>query len=489
MSETNRVFKPDYRIATLAGLGTAGFIFGCILIFYQDIVTPGTAGSVFHEIVYSPTDIIDSPLVRTIASLTDTLRRLKEDKVMVEGKQERIDALTKDLRVLRSYRTYSAGAGIPDSVAFEKLNKALHFNITSEIIDAWDRRYTRDGDSVFEAVYALKDTALRTSVTGVTALRLINFRNDIRFFSKYPSAGVWLLSLFIFCALSFISISTCIYLNSKVTKLFGDHGIEGMSPRNYYFAWISIFLILLVMAFIWRATFYDEELNKNLFFMRALRSTMMWITILGYICGSACLAGFMHTSAMLGFFAGRIKKNTKEIGEKKAAIAQSAADNDADAKAGHEADTRMLEGERAEQREIYNNLLRIFNAYFVFAAMILTLLVLCSGGLFSLTNSLDFMRLLADDWGRSTARPDFVYLYGGIHTVLLLLFYIPAKMRFSEIDLMPADGEGNAAPPVEGNSKWKNFFNAPLSQLKELLVVVSPLLASLAQSLFDMFFK
>ena len=59
MPETNRVFKPDYRIATLAGLGTAGFIFGCILIFYQDIATPGTTGSVFHEIVYTPTAIID----------------------------------------------------------------------------------------------------------------------------------------------------------------------------------------------------------------------------------------------------------------------------------------------------------------------------------------------------------------------------------------------------------------------------------------------
>jgi len=489
MAETNRVFKPDYRIAILAGLGTAGFIFGCILIFFQDIVTPGTAGSVFHEIGYSPTSIIDSPLVRTIDNLTDSLHRLEADKIPVEGRQEKIDAFTNDLHVLKGYRLYSAGAGIADSVAFEKLNRALHFNITPDSIDAWDHRYTYDGDSAFATVFTLKDTALRTPVTGIDTLRVKNFRNDVSFFSKYPSAGVWLLSLFIFCAFSFISVSTCIHLNNKVSKVFEDHSIQGMSPRNYYIAWISIFVILGVMAFIWRATFYDDELNKNLFFMRGLRSTMNWITILGYICGSACLAGFMHTSAMLGFFAGKIKKKTKEIGEKKVAMAQSTAANDANAVAGHEADAHRLEDERTEQREIYNNLLKIFNAYFVFAAMILTLLVLCSGGLFSLTNSLDFMRLLADDLGRSAARTDFVYLYGGIHTVLLLLFYVPAKMRFSEIDLVPADGDGKAAPPEDGTSKWKNFFNAPLSQLKELLVVVSPLLASLAQSLFDMFFK
>jgi hypothetical protein len=94
-------------------------------------------------------------------------------------------------------------------------------------------------------------------------------------------------------------------------------------------------------------------------------------------------------------------------------------------------------------------------------------------------NSLDFLKLLINNWGYQPVGNDFIYLYGGLYTIILLLVYVPAKMRFSEVD-MP----DNDQPTTTLIDKFKN----PIGKISGLLVATSPLLVSIIQSLFDILF-
>lgn len=195
--------------------------------------------------------------------------------------------------------------------------------------------------------------------------------------------------------------------------------------------------------------------------MSSLSRAMWWTTIIGYIAGGFCLAGFIYTAGSLGF----IRDNLESI--RQLAGTNSVSDE-----------------EKKRQATIYLNLRKYFNTYFFLSSVILSVLVLCTGGLYTVVNSLDFVKLLSDDWGYSPARSEFVFLYGGLHTVVLLLVYIPAKMRFSEMMI-----EDTGKPLQDGDKKWYEIVKNPFGQLKEVLVAVSPLLASLLQSLFDILFS
>lgn len=462
-----KTFRPDYRIATLSGLGILGFILGGIFLFYPDLATPTKKDSIFHEVMYSPQRIMGVPLTRAIDSLEKTNEQRDSIRRLLAGHTPPSDTLTwlraqidkdnNNINTLRSYHSYAWHGAWTDTNSFKRLNAALRFDISPDTIDEWERRYKK-GDTLFPTRYSFRDTGLSFSIDGMNTFKIIRAKNDVGFISKYPAAGVWLLSIMIFCSFCLIATSACIYLNKRTINIFKLHQVEGLSSKSYYLVVGITLAVLLILYAFWKLTYYDEEVIKNLYFLRTLRVSMDLVTLLGYICGACCLAGFIHTAALLGYFACHIKKETE----------------------GEEED-------KQQAKEIYSSLLDVFNTYFLLSAIILTLLVLCTGGLFNTTNSFNFVKLLADDWGRSPARPDFIYLYGGIHTILLLLFYIPAKMRFSEINMT---GSAPASSPDGGKvSKWQDFFKVPLSQVKELLVVASPALAGLLQAFFDMFFK
>ena len=242
------------------------------------------------------------------------------------------------------------------------------------------------------------------------------------------------------------------------------------------------------MALIWNRSFYDEDIVKDLFFMKSLNISMNWVIGLGSVSGTFCLAGFIYTASMLSYFAKPLVKIRKEVDAQRLVVQKSQPVNISSSVNAQVSTPEQLlldakEVEQKDQEVIFNKLAKTFQTYFLLAAIILSLMVLCTGALFSIINSLDFIKLLADDWGYSPARGDFIYLYGGLYTIILLLVYIPAKMRFSEVDIW-----AKQAAPAE-NAKWYDFLKNPFGQMKGVLVATSPLLVSLIQSLFDILFK
>jgi hypothetical protein len=242
------------------------------------------------------------------------------------------------------------------------------------------------------------------------------------------------------------------------------------------------------MLLFWRVCFNDEVMIKALFFMRTFTNSMYMVMGIGYITGSCCLAGFIYIASALGYFSRSVKVKAKA---QKIIMQTNLIDQNDQEDTAVKAKLNDLEVAKARDHEIYDKLINYFNTYFILSAIILSLLVLCTGALCNTINSLEFVKMLTKEWGYSPVRPDFVYLYGAMHTIVLLLVYIPAKMRFKEIQLPPITVPGTTGDTVspKENSKWFDLLKTPFGQLKDVLVVASPLLASLVQSLFDLLFK
>jgi hypothetical protein len=504
-SQLKHSWQPDYSVAYLALFGIAGFIFGCVFLFYDDIFSSKT-DSVFHEVVYNPRAYIEAAAGKAEDSFTVAIKRrtdtVKMFRCLASNTKEKCDtaairnydtaALKKidtalmlssnkidegKIKILGKYKKYYQDVASSDSIGFKELNKVLHFNITPAIVNKWESDFPKDKNwrtgtcNVGIINYYFKDPEkLEDKIGGTTTMYAEKSVSDIEFVGKYPASGMWILLILVFCSFCFIAIATCIHLKNKVGLVFSEQNYAKPNPRQYTLICLLTASCLTLMLFVWWHSFYDDDVVKNLFFMEHLITSMTWVIGLGCLAGSFCMAGFIYTASMLSFFAKKIKESKREI-EQLTAANSSATEQKAT---------------QDQQQLMFNKLAKIFQSYFVISAIILSLTVLCCGSLFSTINSLDFIKLLTDDWGYSPARNDFVYFYGALFTILLLLAYIPAKIKFSEADVWSSS---TTIPPGTGNGKWYDILKNPFSQMKDVLVATSPLLVSLVQWLFDVLFK
>lgn len=497
MSETTN-FKPDYRIAKLSLFGLFGLIIGCLILFYPDLYSFKSADSVFHEVKYSPKELIGPSLIAKVDSLNKEnlvrninkkekallLKRTKDtvQKVALGKQIESLDATIAidavNIKILKGYIGYETNS-VADSVSFDKLNKALHFKIDTGCLKKWETDYQCATDT-FYADYVFKDPEMSFPIEGRVALIAKPSSSDVAFFARYPTTGIWVLLILIFSSFLCIAIATSFYINSKTIKLFKDNKIGGVTRRDYIIYAVITFCALFLIWFLGKISFNDEEVIMGLFFMRTFKISMLYLQVLGFIGGALCLAGFIYTAAMLGYFSKQLKKREKTIYQQKTGGAPS------EQNAPGATEPKPLSSNEADQdrdKGIYDQLNGFFQRYFMLAAVILSLLVLCTGGLYGIVNDMPFVKLLINDWGYSPARTDFIYLYGGFYTVILLLVYVPAKMRFAEISFAGA----NEPKKEEGDKKLNGLFKNLSGQMKELLIAGSPFLVSLIQALFESF--
>jgi hypothetical protein len=78
---------------------------------------------------------------------------------------------------------------------------------------------------------------------------------------------------------------------------------------------------------------------------------------------------------------------------------------------------------------------------------------------------------------------DFVYLFGALHSLLLLIFFIPVKLNmFSLNSLIPNSEKPEQQEQQAGT--WQNLWKSLGRSMSDVLVVSSPFLASLIHQLF-----
>ena len=467
----NNTFSPDHKIAWLSATGALGFIFGCIILFTAP-------SSDFHEIVYSPKAIGLRAVNTSIAGYThqmDSTQKLLNNLVIEKGdtvktKQASLWKKKKEsdsgiITKLTQYKELFEDSSHIDSVTFILLNKALHFHITLEDLALWDKDFAKQGFK-WESPYVdgfLKDAKIPfTMPEDSISFKAVPASFNIAFITRYPITGIWIIFVLIFCSFCPMAGVTAFFLKKKADDMLATPPAQ----KNYLYTGIIVLLFIGLLFLVCRLTFYDAGIIKDLYFMRNHTSFAAWFTIMGAVAGALCLAGFIYTSSML---------------EAQAKPVVKARENVALFKVAGKSETEQLAAQEEEAKlELdWKKLFGIFNTYFILASIILSLMVLNIGTLYSLVNSLDFIRMLTEDWGYSPVRTDFLYLFGGLCTLVLLLVYIPARMRFAEKDI----------PELKTDGKFFEFLKNPFKHFTSLLAAASPLIVSIVQSLIDMLFK
>lgn len=468
---------PDYRIAELSAVGFIGLLVGFLILSWHDITRPQKEQpplSNFHEIKYQPRIIVAGAFNKLIHSLDSNLKLTRDSVNAKRTKpvpaaqlaewEKKINEDSNFRNTLTGYKKDYEDASLVDSQSFADLNKLLHFNITIDTLRKWDSAFNDVSGYKWQDTarfwIKLPGTPPHTIYTDTTRFTITNYQSDMEFGARYPAVGLWILFLLVFCSFCFIAISVSLYFKNRVLAIFFPLNLKGPSRASFYLLWAFTLIAFICMMFVWRRSFNDEVMIKPIFFMRGFNRAMKGMMFIGYLAGACCLAGFFHTASMLGFFARCINSNVKSPNDDK------------------------LSEEDLKNLDIYNKLKKYFDNYLLLAASILSLLVLCTGTLFSTVNSLNFIKLLADDWGYSLARPDYILMYGALHSVVLLLAYIPASFSFSEIELKrPATAE------AEKKRSFQDILKTPMSRLGDIVIAASPLLTGVLQSVFETMFK
>lgn len=522
-NETTARFAPNFGVGWLSLLGIVGFMVGCLILYYPELNNKNKQSSVFHEVVYKPQQLAiptikkakDSLeiLIRTRKQLlkdindkidsinkllkdkpndkeiTDFISNLNKDKSKLEG-ENNVDTLK--FVQLNSFSKYYEDLSPADSQGFYKLNKAFHFDFTQATLHHWESAFNKDSDYSMtipvRCFFKDPDGKITDKIGYESALEIKPAPSDIDFFDKYPAAATWMLLIFFFCSFCFISVATCINHVGRINRIFQEENMIA-SPKVWYGLICVIAMVIMWLLFkVWHATFFDDPVIKNIFFMKNMSSSLDWIIRLGSIAGAFCIAGFVYSASMLSAFVKpliRIRKQIKQQQiELKKADAISTIVNDQLQPDLLENKTALVQKQEQEskQAEMVNKLAVVFRNYFILASINLSLTVFCTGALYNAINSLDFVKLLTDDWGYSPMRDEFVYFYGILFTILLMLVYVPAKLRFAEVD--------KSTPPTgETNTKWNDFLNGLFSRTAEFLVAASPLLTSFVHSLLGTIMK
>ncbi len=471
MADNPTTFTPDHKIAWLSAAGALGFVFGCMLLF----MGPSPE---FHEIVYSPKAIGLKAVNTSITAYTrqvantqnelDTMVITKEDKAKAKQadllKKEK-DSVSGIITKLTQYKELFEDSSHIDTATFNLLNKALHFHITLEDLVRWDKDFAKQGFK-WESPYVdgfLKDAAIPfTMAEHAITFKAAPASSNIAFITRYPITGVWIILVLVFFSFCPIAGVTAFFLKRKADDMLADPP----GKKSYLYTGIIVLLFLGLLFLMCRLTFYDAGIVKDLYFMRNHTVFAGWFTVIGAVAGALCLAGFIYTSSMLESQAKPVVKAREDVMAFKFA-------------GKSETEQLAAQEEEAKQELDWKKLFGIFNTYFILASIILSLMVMNIGTLYSLINSLDFVRMLTNDWGYSPVRTDFLYLFGGLCTLVLLLVYIPARMRFAEKDI----------PELKTDGRFFEFLKNPFKFFPGMLAAASPLIVSIVQSLIDMLFK
>ncbi|HEV2481558.1 MAG TPA: hypothetical protein VGS79_17930 [Puia sp.] len=462
-------FKPNYQITIISGCGLAGIIVALLVLSLEK--KPAT-GSVFHEVGYFPKDVVN----RAIQHLTDSLRNVGDSAALV--------ALNND-------RLYYDDSTLTDTNALRIVNTWVHFGIRPNRVAQWDSAYRVQGDGWRDSVhyYARFPVGNRQFVyRGVAPFRIITYKSNIQFMTKYPGAASWVFLMVILCGFCFIAIPACIYIMEQVMAIFRQE--ERPDQRGYWVATPIVAGCLILFLVVLFFTFSDEPPVKDLYFMRTLGNFLWVANVLGCISGAFCLAGFIHSASMLGYFADKVNTQTTRVREQREEVkktlvtqqvAPGAAASPVEVKAMETSDAE--EAKHKEYADQFRKLLGFFHRYFILSAILLSLVVLCTGALYNAVSSLAFIKLLTVNWGYSPASGDAVYLFGGLFTAILLLVYLPAKMQFGDVQLRLPDDAGRR---YDDDDKWYGFLEQPFGWLRGGLIAASPFLSGLIQNLLGL---
>lgn len=267
------------------------------------------------------------------------------------------------------------------------------------------------------------------------------------FFRKHPGFGFWALLILvqfsIYLPMLFVVTGATVALDKKVVS---DFTIT--RPHKYWNPLVTCFLIVLVivvsigvLAF---NSFAKEKFITAELFFSGLDMVFNGLFLIGYSLAIACFTGYMVISG----FSKNIERKVKT-------------DN---------ANNDTAKGTLKEIKKYYTMINTI-------AAITLSLTVLSTSVMFAAINNMGFYKKLSLDIGYSLYPSELVYLYGALHSILLMMFLLPARLNVINLETTIAETD----PAITQDTSKLNLPNI----LRIILVSLSPLIASALQPLLE----
>jgi hypothetical protein len=225
--------------------------------------------------------------------------------------------------------------------------------------------------------------------------------------------------------------------------------------------------------------------------MKGFTSIVGLYYALAYLSAIPCYAGFLFTGRLIGDKIKEFQKpaaaqrdnlvNREALRKAVPLAAPLAATEAAPAFTASIADNtkKIADGakEISDLADDYKKLRSHFTIFFYTSSFLLSMIVLETGSLFSAIGSLDLIRFLNLPPSYTLLRNDFVYLLGGLYSILLLIFYMPVKISLINLESQLPD------PQIPGTDEktWLPVFSSGLRTTASVLAASSPFLISIIQ--------
>lgn len=342
-------------------------------------------------------------------------------------------------------------------------------------------RFVYNHDSVIAdlGVHAAGRIALRDSVYT---------SGPVSFYEKYPGFGLWaLLILFQFVA-CFILIPVSVTTIQEVKRdLAGKYNVSGHPERWDLF---TAFILVAVFGISLELTVTLNVRMGDQVFLHGYNVVIGIYRILAYLAAICCFAGFLYTSRILGNMLKTIGAQAvaqkAEVVKRNSLLSLSLVAAAAPPPEVNDLTTRIAQSDAdmAPLKDDYARLRKYFSIFFLTSAFLLSMVVLQVGALYSATNSLDLVRFLTAPPAKYLIRPDFIYLFGGVYSLLLLIFYVPVKITMINLEneIPSLAGDGSGKPPG-----WLSSFSGGLKGLTGVIAASSPLLIAMIQYIVQSF--
>jgi hypothetical protein len=268
---------------------------------------------------------------------------------------------------------------------------------------------------------------------------------------------------------------------SKIKELNIESGTQNRRGKSFLIAGISLAIFCVV--------FYEgitqEYFVVDEYFMRGFQMNLKIYSFIGYIIAFFCLSGYLYIADFLHQLQNKFKAGIDALNKLKDEKMKNIQVTDPPVDIMQIPEVKQKDAENEKIKEQFKRAKKYFNLFFGMTAIVLSVLVLCAASMFNSVNSLDIFSFYEHLSSRKYLSGDFVYLYGGVHTILLIIFVLPARFKIYDLntsipELQETDEAGKTATGV-----LKNIGKV----IGEVLVVSSPLLASFLQNVINSFFN
>jgi hypothetical protein len=314
-------------------------------------------------------------------------------------------------------------------------------------LDSW----TRNPEQIKQVEAQIIDTStvLGQPIMETTCLKLkLNKRPFlISFITDYPEFGIWIIltiaQMMLWFLLFPLLTGNIKDLKLKLGQYYSITTDSILKNLIVPAAFVALFVLVFYRILADNTVIYDN------YFFSGFNERFFYYALVGYALAIYCFGTFLT-----------LIRQVTDMDEK--------------------ARIRNLDRKNSTLNDKYLALKEAFDNSFLASAVVLSFLVLWVGVTINAVNNTEAIKFYGTVSGKPLIPQDFIYLMGLLHTMVLLSFYIPAKLKFNSISLTKQEDAATA-----NSTPTRKIFRLLAENLGTLLVTTSPLIASLIQKLLE----